>query len=123
MMSMLDRPISEFEGPIDSVRIPIKPPKGKCKPFQDVLIELGSRLKPPAFTDEHGQRKYRDYPDFIVNYETEPGSGIGFLAGWRGKGGEKFMKGEPNPRQWEMYTNNNCFFQHVLPKSFPYMRN
>jgi anaerobic selenocysteine-containing dehydrogenase len=44
VMSMLDRPISEFDGPVDAVRIPILPPKGECKPFQDVLIELGSRL-------------------------------------------------------------------------------
>ncbi len=122
-MSMLDRPISEFDGPVDSVRIPVVPPKGECKPFQDVLVELGSRLKLPAFVNEDGSRKFRDYPDFIVNFETSPGSGIGFLAGWRGKGGEKFLKGEPNPRQWEMYAKNNCVFHYELPKSYQYMRN
>jgi sulfite dehydrogenase (quinone) subunit SoeA len=108
---------------VDSVRIPVVPPTGECKPFQDVLIELGSRLKLPAFTREDGSRKYRDYPDFIINYETEPGSGIGFLAGWRGKGGEKFMKGEPNPNQWEMYEKNNCVFHYEMPRSYQYMRN
>ncbi|HHO69782.1 MAG TPA: formate dehydrogenase, partial [Gammaproteobacteria bacterium] len=122
-MSMLDRPISEYDGPVDSVRIPVVPPKGECKPFQDVLIELGSRLKLPAFTHPDGSRKFRDYPDFVVNYETAPGSGIGFLAGWRGKGGEKFMKGEPNPKQWEMYEKNNCVFHYELPRSYQYMRN
>ena len=122
-MSMLDRPISEFDGPVDSVRIPVVPPKGDCKPFQDVIIELGSRLKLPAFTNADGSRKFRDYPDFVINYETAPGSGIGFLAGWRGKGGEKFMKGEPNPKQWEMYEKNNCVFHYELPKSYQYMRN
>jgi len=122
-MSMLDRPISEFEGPVDSVRIPVLPPTGECKPFQEVIIELGSRLKLPAFTNADGSRKFRDYPDFVINYETSPGSGIGFLAGWRGKGGEKFMKGEPNPKQWEMYEKNNCVFQYELPKSYQYMRN
>jgi anaerobic selenocysteine-containing dehydrogenase len=122
-MSMLDRPISEFDGPADSVRIPVLPPSGECKPFQEVLIELASRLQLPAFTHADGSRKYRDYPDFVVNYETSPGSGIGFLAGWRGKGGEKFMKGEPNPRQWEMYEQNNCVFHYELPKSYQYMRN
>ncbi len=80
VMSMLDRPISEFDGPADSVRIPVVPPKGECKPFQEVLIELASRLKLPAFVTAAGARKYRDYPDFIVNFETEPGSGIGFLC-------------------------------------------
>jgi len=123
VMSMLDRPISEFDGPVDSVRIPVVPPKGECKPFQEVLIELGSRLKFPAFVTTNGARKFRDYPDFIINYEIEPGAGIGFLAGWRGKGGEKFMKGEPNPNQWEMYAKNNCVYHHELPKSFQYMRN
>jgi anaerobic selenocysteine-containing dehydrogenase len=122
-MSMLDRPISEYDGPVDSVRIPVVPPKGDCKPFQEVLIELGSRLKLPAFTKSDGSRKFRDYPDFVINYETTPGSGIGFLAGWRGKGGEKFMKGEPNPKQWEMYEKNNCVFHYELPKSYQYMRN
>ena len=123
VMSMLDRPISEFDGPVDSVRVPVVPPTGECKPFQEVLIELASRLQFPAFTNADGSRKFRDYPDFIVNYETEPGSGIGFLAGWRGKGGEQFMKGEPNPRQWEMYANNNCVFHYELPPSYRYMRN
>ena len=123
VMSMLDRPISEFDGPVDAVRIPVVPPKGQCKPFQEVLIEMAWRLKLPAFTRENGKRKYRDYPDFVINYETEPGSGIGFLAGWRGKGGEKFLQGEPNAKQWEMYEKNNCVFQYHLPKSYQYMRN
>jgi anaerobic selenocysteine-containing dehydrogenase len=123
VMSMLDRPISEFDGPVDSVRIPVVPPTGQCKPFQEVLIELGSRLKLPAFVTGDGARKFKNYPDFIINYEIEPGAGIGFLAGWRGKGGEKFMKGEPNPNQWQMYEKNNCFFHYELPKSFQYMRN
>jgi anaerobic selenocysteine-containing dehydrogenase len=122
-MSMLDRPISEFSGPVDAVRIPVVPASGECKPFQEVLIELGSRLKLPTFVTRDGQRKYRDYPDFIVNWETEPGSGIGFLAGWRGKGGEKSLVGEPNPRQWEMYEQHNCVFHHELPRSYQYMRN
>ena len=122
-LSMLDRPISEFDGPVDSVRIPVLPPKGECRPFQDVLIELGSRLKLPAFVREDGSRKFRDYPDFIINYETSPGSGIGFLAGWRGKDGDKFLKGEPNPRQWERYAEHGCFYHHELPRSYQYMRN
>jgi len=122
-MSMLDRPISEFDGPADSVRIPVLPPTGECKPFQEVLIELAGRLGLPAFVQQDGQRKFRDYPDFIVNYETEPGSGVGFLAGWRGKNGEKSMLGEPNPRQWEMYEKNNCVFHYKLPPEHSYMRN
>ncbi|MGE5792400.1 MAG: molybdopterin oxidoreductase family protein, partial [Bacteroidota bacterium] len=89
----------------------------------EVLIELGGRLKLPVFVRPDGTRKYRDYPDFIVNYETAPGSGLGFLAGWRGKGGEKSLRGEPNPRQWEMYAKNNCVFHHRMPPALQYMRN
>ena len=33
------------------------------------------RSKLPAFVHADGSRKFRDYPDFIVNFETEPGSG------------------------------------------------
>ena len=40
VMSMLDRPISEFDGPVDSVRVPVLPRTGECRPFQEVLIEL-----------------------------------------------------------------------------------
>jgi len=88
-----------------------------------VLIELAGRLRLPAFCHPEGSRKYRDYPEFIVNYETEPGSGIGFLAGWRGHGGEKSMRGEPNPAQWDRYAANNCIFHHELAPSYQYMRN
>lgn len=123
VMSMLDRPISEYDGPVDSVRIPVLPPTGECRPFQEVLIELGTRLKLPAFVKEDGSRKFRNYPDFVVNFETAPGSGIGFLAGWRGNGGQKAMRGEPNPDQWKMYEKNNCVFHYELPRSYQYMRN
>ncbi|MPW18329.1 molybdopterin-dependent oxidoreductase [Paraburkholderia sp. CNPSo 3157] len=122
-MSMLDRPISEFDGPVDSVRVPVVPPTGECKPFQEVLVELASRLKFPAFTTPEGKRKYRDYPDFIVNHQTAPGSGVGFLIGWRGKDGDKALVGEPNPRQWEEYAKHNCVYHYTLPESMQYMRN
>ena len=68
VMSMLDRPISDFDGPIDSVRIPVLDPKGECKPFQEVLIELGTRLKLPAFVDDKGERKYKDLPGFYRQF-------------------------------------------------------
>ncbi|MCA0242659.1 MAG: molybdopterin oxidoreductase family protein [Proteobacteria bacterium] len=123
VMSMLDRPISEFDGPCDSVRVPVLPPPAGCKPFQEVLVELASRLKLPAFTTPEGGRKYRDYPDFIVRYETAPGSGIGFLTGWRGADGSQSLRGAPNPRQWEQYAANNCVHHHAMPPEIQYMRN
>ncbi|MDQ6684384.1 MAG: molybdopterin oxidoreductase family protein, partial [Pseudomonadota bacterium] len=121
VMSMLDRPVSEFDGPADSVRVPVVPPLGECKPFQEVLVELASRLKFPAFTTAEGGRKFKDYPDFIVNYQTAPG--IGFLLGWRGADGSESLRGAPNPRQWEMYAANNCVFHLPLAPTLQYMRN
>ena len=120
-LSMLDRPISEFDGPCDSVRIPVVAPQGECRPFQDVLVELGTRLKLPAFLNADGSRKYKDYADLVLRYEHRPG--IGFLMGWRGADGSKSIKGEPNPKQWEMYEKNNCFFHYPLPEHMRYMRN
>ena len=121
VMGMLDRPISEFDGPVDSVRVPVVPPTGQCRPFQEVLIELASRLKFPAFTTPEGARKFTGYPDFVVNFQPQPG--IGFLMGWRGKNGDEHLRGEPNPKQWEMYAKNNCVFQYRLPEGMHFMRN
>jgi anaerobic selenocysteine-containing dehydrogenase len=121
VMGMLDRPISEFDGPVDSVRVPVVKPLGQCRPFQEVLVELAGRLKFPAFTTPEGGRKFKDYPDFVVNFQPQPG--IGFLMGWRGKDGTEHLRGEPNPRQWEMYAKNNCVFQYHMPKEQQYMRN
>jgi len=121
VMSMLDRPISEFDGPVDSVRVPVVPPLGQCKPFQEVLIELASRLKFPAFTGAEGARKFKDYPDFVVNFQPQPG--IGFLMGWRGENGTEHLRGAPNPKQWEMYEKNGCVFQYHLRQDQQYMRN
>ncbi len=121
VMSMLDRPISEFDGPVDSVRVPVVAPTGECKPFQEVIVELASRLKLPAFTTPEGGRRFRDYPDFVVNFEAQPG--VGFLMGWRGKDGGEHLRGAPNPKQWEMYERNNCVFQYPMPESMHYMRN
>nr|WP_145552149.1 molybdopterin oxidoreductase family protein [Variovorax boronicumulans] len=121
VMGMLDRPISEFDGPVDSVRVPVLPPTGQCRPFQEVLIDLATRLKFPAFTTGEGAPKFKDYPDFVVNFQPQPG--IGFLMGWRGKDGTEHLRGEPNPRQWEMYAQNNCVFQYHMPEGMQYMRN
>ncbi len=123
VMSLLDRPISEFDGPIDSVRVPVVTPAGECKPFQDVLVELAGRLKFPAFVNKDGAAKFKDYADFVINFETEPNSGQGFLIGWRGKDGSKALVGEPNPDQWKKYAENNCVFHQPMPEELQYMRN
>ncbi|MFP4615201.1 MAG: molybdopterin oxidoreductase family protein [Thiohalorhabdus sp.] len=113
-ISMLDRPISEPDGPADAIRHPVIEPDRDVRAFQDVLVDLASRLKLPAFTNEDGEPKFKDYKDFIVNFEKAPG--IGFLSGWRGKSGEKSLVGEPNPNQWEKYLENQSFFAYHLPE-------
>ena len=112
-ISMLDRPISEPDGPADGIRQPLLKPDGDVRPWQEVMIELGARLGLPAFTNDDGTPKYQGYEDFIVNYEKAPG--IGFLAGWRGVDGSKPMRGEPNPEQWQRYIDNGAFFKYELP--------
>jgi anaerobic selenocysteine-containing dehydrogenase len=121
VMSLLDRPISEFDGPVDAVRVPVLPPTGQCRPFQEVLVELAGRLGLPAFTQPDGSPRFRDYPDFVVRYEAQPG--IGFLAGWRGEDGEQPLRGAPHPDQWARYAANGCVFRHPLPPGQRYMRN
>ena len=84
-ISLLDRPIGSPEGPADAIRQPVLPPDRDVRPFQDVLIELGARLKLPGFVKEDGSAVYRDYADYIANHERRPG--VGPLAGWRGADG------------------------------------
>jgi anaerobic selenocysteine-containing dehydrogenase len=119
-ISLLDRPISEPDAAADAIRHPIVKPDRDVRPWQDVLIELASRLKLPAFMRADGERKFADYRDFIINYEKFPG--IGFLAGWRGKDGETSLRGAPNPSQWERYIENGSFFEHVWPERMRYYR-
>ena len=82
-ISLLDRPISEAHAVCDAIRQPVLNPEYDTRPWQEVLVELAALLQLPAFVDSAGQRKYKNYRDFIVNWEKSPG--IGFLAGWRGE--------------------------------------
>jgi sulfite dehydrogenase (quinone) subunit SoeA len=119
-ISLLDRPISEPDAAADAIRQPVVELDRDVRPWQEVLVELASRLEFPAFTRPDGSRKFKDYKDFIVNYEKAPG--IGFLAGWRGKDGEKPLRGEPNPKQWERYIENQCHFVYHWPEHMRYYR-
>jgi anaerobic selenocysteine-containing dehydrogenase len=119
-ISLLDRPISEPDAAADAIRHPVLELDRDVRPWQEVLVELASRLKLPAFTGADGLRKFRDYKDFIVNYEKFPG--IGFLAGWRGVDGESHLRGAPNPKQWEKYIENQSFFSYSWPENMRYYR-
>ncbi|SFV52998.1 Anaerobic dimethyl sulfoxide reductase chain A [hydrothermal vent metagenome] len=119
-ISILDRPISEPHIIADSIRQQIITPDRDVRPWQEVLVDLAGRLKFPAFTGEDGKPKFKDYKTFITQWEKH--EGIGFLAGWRGKDGEKSVTGEPNPNQWEKYIENDCFFEQELPDNQKYYR-
>ena len=81
VMSILDRPISDFDGPTDSVRVPVVPPKGECKPFQEVLIELASRLKFPAFVQ---RGRHAQVPRLSgLHHQLRDRSGLGHRISFR----------------------------------------
>ncbi|MEM7507742.1 MAG: molybdopterin oxidoreductase family protein [Pseudomonadota bacterium] len=119
-ISLLDRPISEPDMAADSIRHPVVEPDRDVRGFQEVLIDLGARLKFPAFTKEGGSPKYPGgYPDYIVNHQRKPG--LGPLAGWRGEDGSQTGQGAPNPEQLKRYIENGAFFaQHVAPEQAYY---
>ena len=71
-ISLLDRPIGSPEGPADSIRQPVLPPDRDVRPFQDVLIDLGARLKLPGFVKEDGSALYRDYAGLHRQPRTPP---------------------------------------------------
>jgi anaerobic selenocysteine-containing dehydrogenase len=119
-ISLLDRPISNADGPADAIRRPIVAPERDVRPFQDVLIELGARLDLPGFVASDGSPLYKDYADYLVRHERKPG--VGSLAGWRGRDGGSDGVGEPNPRQLEKYVENQCFWKYELPPGERYFK-
>ncbi len=123
VISMLDRPICEYDAAADAIRQPILEPKGECRPFQQTLIDLANALGLQGFCDNDGNPLFKTYQEFITHWEPGPNANIGFLAGWRGKNGEKSMVGEPNPKQFEMYINNKSFFKYELEENIQYNRN
>ncbi len=114
--SLQDRPISEPDGPADSIRQPVVAPPSGVRPAADTLIELANRLRLPGFVDQDRPR-YRTYADFIQLWETSPGSGVGLLAGYRGSQGTDTLVGAPNPRQLEAYARHKAFwFEEIAPE-------
>jgi anaerobic selenocysteine-containing dehydrogenase len=118
-ISLLDRPICEADAAADAIRWPVIEPDRDVRGFQSVLVDLGARLGMPAFVNEDGSAKYKDYADYIVNHERKPG--IGPLAGFRGDGGEK-GRGAPNPDQLNRYIENGGFFVEHIPDEAVYFK-
>jgi len=120
-ISLLDRPISDAEGPADAIRQPVLTPDRDVRAFQDVLLDLGARLGLPGMAYEDGTPRYPGgYSDYLVNHERRPG--IGMLAGWRGKKGKAEGRGEPNPEQLARYIENGAFWRGELAPKARYFR-
>jgi anaerobic selenocysteine-containing dehydrogenase len=68
VISLLDRPICEYDKAADAIRYPILEPKGECRPFQQTLIDLAKNLKLQGFCDDDGKPLYNTYEEFVTNF-------------------------------------------------------
>ncbi len=119
-LSLNDQPIGNPDLLADAVRWPVVQPDRDVRGFQSVLIDLGARLGLPAFTDQQGAPRYRDYADYMVNHQ--PRAGTGALAGWRGDGGLDTGRGAPNPDQLDAYIINGGYWSQPLPEDARYFK-
>ena len=119
-ISLLDRPIGEPDQIADAIRHPVVARRGNIRPFQDVLIDLGGRLKLPGFIDEHGKPRWNSYAEYMTQREVRPG--VGPLAGWRGTDGKESGRGKPNPNQLEHYIKSGSYWREDLPDDALYFK-
>ncbi len=120
-ISLLDRPISDADSASDAIRQPVVAPDRDVRPFQDVLLDLGARLRLPGLIDADGAAKYpRGYAQYMVEHERAPG--IGLLAGWRGADGSSAAIGAPNPDQLQRYIEHDCHWQREIPAAGRYYK-
>ncbi|MEP6883091.1 MAG: molybdopterin-dependent oxidoreductase, partial [Dokdonella sp.] len=72
-ISMLDRPISDADCAADAIRQPVIEPDRDVRPFQDVLIDLGTRIGLPGLIKEDGTAKYPGgFAQYMVEHERAP---------------------------------------------------
>jgi anaerobic selenocysteine-containing dehydrogenase len=120
-ISLLDRPISDADCASDAIRQPVMQPDRDVRPFQDVLLDLGTRLKLPGLVDDSGAAKYpRGYAQYMIEHERAPG--VGLLAGWRGVGGTDAGIGAPNPNQLDRYIEQGCHWHQEIPAAGRYYK-
>ncbi len=120
-ISMLDRPISDADCAADAIRQPVLEPDRDVRPFQDVLIDLGTRIGLPGLLKGDGTAKYPGgFAQYMVEHERTPG--VGMLAGWRGVDGSQSGFGEPNPDQLKRYIEHGCVWEAKVPDAGRYYK-
>ena len=121
-ISLLDRPICEADAVADAIRWPVVEPDRVVRGFQSVLCDLGARLGMPAFVNEDGSAKYKDYADYITNHIRRPG--VGPLAGFRlGENGQiQGGRGDVNDAQIDNYIANGGFWIEHVPEEAAYYK-
>ena len=120
-ISLLDRPISDADGPADAIRQPVLEPDRDVRSFQTVLLDLGARLKLPGMAETDGTPCYPGgYADYLVNHLRT--ATIGPLAGWRGAAGDESFTGAVNPEQLTRYVENGCFWRHEFAPAERYFK-
>ena len=103
------------DGAADAIRQPVVPLDRDVRAFQDVLLDLGARLKLPGMVKEDGTAKYPGgLKDYMTFHERRPG--IGMLGGWRGAD-ETVLAGRAQSGQLDRYIENGCFWRAEIPKN------
>lgn len=123
VISMLGHSISDYSSVTDAIRQPVLEKPVESESFQETLVKLANRLGLPGFSDADGAPLFKEYKDFVTNWQVSEEDKVGFLAGWRGADGSKSIVGEPNVDQWERYKDNNSHFQLELNDSICWNRN
>ena len=113
-LSLMDQPTGSADVTADSIRQPVLEAEGDVRPFQDTLLDLGTRLGLPGMAFDDGSPRFPGgYADFLVNHERRPG--IGMLLGWRGIDGTRKGKGAPNNEQLKRYIEHGCYWHDEIP--------
>ena len=110
------RPSISSSTAVDSVRIPVVPAKGQCKPFQEVLIEAAgdAALRLPAFVDQKGEPQV---PRHRLHHQLQRLRRVRDRLSVRlaRQGGFQFLKGERPQIRWEMCAAEQlCVFHYEL---------
>ena len=113
-ISLLDRPIGSAEGPADAIRQPVLAPDRDVRPFQDVLIDLGARLKLPGFVKDDGSptlpRLRRLHRQPRAHARHRPARRLAR----RGRR-QRSARARRIPTSSTRYIENECFWRHHLP--------